>query len=357
MKFIFIIQGEGRGHLTQAISLGHLLQNAGHTLCCVCVGKSDRRVIPAFFYEKIGVPVYAFESPNFVADQHNKGILIGKSISYNLSRLPVFLHSLKRLRQRIQAEQPDVLINFYDLLGGLYNLFYKSKHVSFYTVGHQYFLEHASFHFPESSFKERTLLRLANAITAFRADKKLALSLRDVPDEPEKKLFIVPPLLRPEVTALSPETSDFILAYVNMPGYAQEIRQWCETHPDTAIHCFWDVKDQADGWQPLPNLTFHSLNDSKFLEMMRQCRGYVSTAGFESVCEAMYLGKPVLLVPIAGQFEQTCNAADALLSGAGTTATSFDISKLLSYLPGYVNQREAFGQWLEQAERKFISTF
>jgi hypothetical protein len=29
-KFLFIIQGEGRGHLTQAISLAQLLRDNGH---------------------------------------------------------------------------------------------------------------------------------------------------------------------------------------------------------------------------------------------------------------------------------------------------------------------------------------
>ena len=30
MKFLFIVQGEGRGHLTQAITLEDMLQRNGH---------------------------------------------------------------------------------------------------------------------------------------------------------------------------------------------------------------------------------------------------------------------------------------------------------------------------------------
>ena len=41
-------------------------------------------------------------------------------------------------------------------------------------------------------------------------------------------------------------------------------------------------------------LSFHQLDDVKFLNYMAGCRAYASTAGFESICEAMYLGKPVL---------------------------------------------------------------
>ena len=44
---------------------------------------------------------------------------------------------------------------------------------------------------------------------------------------------------------------------------------------------------------------------------MADCSAMASTAGFESVCEAMCLGKPVMMVPVEGHFEQYCNARDA----------------------------------------------
>ena len=50
---------------------------------------------------------------------------------------------------------------------------------------------------------------------------------------------------------------------------------------------------------------------------MASCSGLVCTAGFESVCEAMYLGNPVIMVPVAGQYEQACYALYGEYSGAG----------------------------------------
>ena len=64
-------------------------------------------------------------------------------------------------------------------------------------------------------------------------------------------------------------------------------------------------------------LFVHAINDKLFLDMMSRARGLASTAGFESVCEAMYLGKPVLMVPVKGHFEQFCNSRDAFKAGAG----------------------------------------
>ena len=53
MKFLFIVQGEGRGHLTQAITLEDMLQRNGHEVVEVLVGKSFLTHITRFF--SIGV--------------------------------------------------------------------------------------------------------------------------------------------------------------------------------------------------------------------------------------------------------------------------------------------------------------
>ena len=52
MKFLFIVQGEGRGHFTQAITLEDMLLRNGHEVVEVLVGKSSSRTLPGFF--KIG---------------------------------------------------------------------------------------------------------------------------------------------------------------------------------------------------------------------------------------------------------------------------------------------------------------
>ena len=88
-----------------------------------------------------------------------------------------------------------------------------------------------------------------------------------------------------------------MLVYLVNHGYSEEIRAWHRAHPEVALHCFYDrpgapPEEVVDG-----SLTFHRLDGEKFLRMMAGCRAVVSTAGFESVCEAAWLGKPVLVVP------------------------------------------------------------
>ena len=66
MKYIFIVQGEGRGHLTQCMALEDILRKNGHEVVEILVGKSQSRQLPDFFMRSIQAPIRRFESPNFL---------------------------------------------------------------------------------------------------------------------------------------------------------------------------------------------------------------------------------------------------------------------------------------------------
>ena len=82
--------------------------------------------------------------------------------------------------------------------------------------------------------------------------------------------------------------------------------------------------------------------------------GYASTAGFESICEAMYLGKPILMVPVESQYEQACNAIDAVRSGAGVTARHFHLSELLACISTFRPKQKEFREWVSQGEQRIL---
>ena len=95
MKILFIIQGEGRGHLTQALSLRQKLMAEGHEIVGVLVGKSPARRLPDFFLNKIQSPVYPFESPNFLPTAKNKQVSLMRSVLYNVLRLQSYYKKVK----------------------------------------------------------------------------------------------------------------------------------------------------------------------------------------------------------------------------------------------------------------------
>ena len=106
MRFLFIVQGEGRGHLTQAITFEEMLRRNGHEVVEVLVGKSSSRTLPGFFNRTIQAPVKRFLSPNFLPTADNKRVNLIKSLIYNLIRLPEYmmlLLKIKPLRVRLSG--------------------------------------------------------------------------------------------------------------------------------------------------------------------------------------------------------------------------------------------------------------
>ena len=87
---------------------------------------------------------------------------------------------------------------------------------------------------------------------------------------------------------------------------------------------------------------------------MRKCKGLVSTAGFESVCEAMYMGKPVMMVPVRNHIEQKINAFDGQRAGAGIASKNFKLNKFLKYLPNHIDASTDFQLWENNAEDLFL---
>ena len=45
-----------------------------------------------------------------------------------------------------------------------------------------------------------------------------------------------------------------------------------------------------------------------FDESLRSCHGVISTGGFQTSVESLYLGKKLMVIPTKGQYEQQCNA-------------------------------------------------
>ncbi|GGZ26524.1 glycosyl transferase [Echinicola pacifica] len=344
MRIVFIVQGEGRGHMTQALALSHWLESEGHQVLAVLIGKSKRRNIPDFFSEGINCPLIPFESPNFVTDKGGKTINLKKTIGHNLARSATFGRSLRLIHQTITECSPDLIINFYDLLAGIYACLYRPK-AEYWAIGHQYLIYHPDFPFARKSKIQKALFQLNTKITCLGASRLLALSFRPLPNDKDSRLVILPPLLRRQVKEYSISKQGFILTYMVNAGYSEELIDFCRQHPSIELQAFWDNREMPNPYTPIPNLTFHHLSDSLYLEKMASCRGLLTSAGFESVCEAMYYGKPVMMVPVQGQYEQECNALDALLAGAGISHNCFDIKKFDKYLSSNYSTNGNFVNW------------
>ncbi|HXC05369.1 MAG TPA: glycosyltransferase family protein, partial [Bacteroidia bacterium] len=280
-------------------------------------------------------------------------IRVAPSLFYNLLLLPVFSKSIRMIDAVVKEHQPDVLINFYDPLIGLYYLFHKPQ-VPLVCIAHQYMFLHPEFRFPDGHRMDRSAVKLFSRLTSFGASRKLAISFYTMDNCEKEGIAVVPPLLRKEVFELKEEKKDYFLIYLLNIGYKDEIIRWHQQNGNVEAHVFCDLAESYETQKYGDNLYFHRLDDRKFLNYMAGAKGLASTAGFESVCEAMYLGKPVLMVPVEGHFEQFVNARDAHKAGAGIFDSSFNIPRFTEYINTCHMDTAPFRKWLRHSDTVFL---
>ena len=158
---------------------------------------------------------------------------------HNSLRWGHFQKSFDVIDAEIRRHQPDVVINFYEPIAGLYYARYRPT-PPMVAIAHQYMFMHPRYAFPDGFAIQRQVTRLFTRLTASGASRRLALSLFEARSLPADRLCVMPPLLRDEL-------------------FAQPL----------------------DALEPF----------------------FLINAGFESMAEAMYLGKPLLLVPTRRHFE------------------------------------------------------
>lgn len=353
MRIAFIVQGEGRGHITQAISLFQQLQGSNHTVVACLVGMIKKDAFSSIIEQELDANVHYFSSPNLIYNQAGKGLSLSSTLVQNLKKLPEHNRGLNKLKTWIDEYQPDLIINFYDFLAGVYQLRFPKSAPPMICVGHQYLLLHKEFIFPKKKIVDRFLVNLNSRFTALRAKKMLALSFS--PYQNHKNIVSIPPLIRQ--TVLSEPTSDnnYFVAYLTNPALLGQLSDWHLNHTDIEIHCFIKVEQEQEVIQSHKNLFIHKLDAKKFLRLMANAKGLVTTAGFESVCEAIFYGKPVMMVPVPNHFEQACNALDASRYGAGISQENFNLDKFLNYTSEYASPMIPFKNWLAEGKSRLLA--
>ena len=133
--------------------------------------------------------------------------------------------------------------------------------------------------------------------------------------------FILPPVIRSEVKELQPEEKDHITVYLpafdpkqltELLGQIREI-EWQLFSPS----CHEPTQ--------FGNVRVFPVGNRPFLESLKSSCGVLTSAGFETCAEAMYLKKKLFVIPIRNQYEQLCNAASLKEMGVSVADTA-DIS-------------------------------
>jgi uncharacterized protein (TIGR00661 family) len=138
------------------------------------------------------------------------------------------------------------------------------------------------------------------------------------------RIFLFPPILRREVLACRPSRGRHHLVYVT--SHFEHLPDLLKAFPGQQFVVYGCQREGVDG-----NLTYRPFSTDGFLRDLESCQSVVATAGFTLISEAIYLGKPYLAMPMAGQFEQQLNAICLEELGFGVNAHKVDRAALSDF--------------------------
>jgi uncharacterized protein (TIGR00661 family) len=152
------------------------------------------------------------------------------------------------------------------------------------------------------------------------------------------------PILRPEILEAKKiaRRGDHLLVYQTAEGY----ETLADTLQKTGFECrLYGMRRNIQEEQVEGNLRYRPFSEAGFIEDLATARAVIAGGGFTLMSEAVFLHKPMLSVPVAGQFEQVLNGRYLAKLGFGRYAP--DLAD-----PGTVH---AFVRSIDRCEEKLAT--
>lgn len=325
-RIIYALSGQGRGHASRVLAVSEALRERGHELL-FCCGGTARDV-----FDSLGEPVVPVPALRQVMEGNRVQVL--RTLHCNRRHV---LH-----RDDIASDLADAFRDFgADLLVNDFEAFSHRAaarlNLPVVSLNHQQVVTETDYSLPLRYALHALLAKAAiNLIAPPEPELTLLTSFFFPPlRHPGAQTALIPPIIRRDVQALTPTTGDRVLVYFNQPDGARSVLDVLrKVDASFVVYNFDPPADPAD----YPNLTFKEPSITGFLDDLATCRAVVCTAGFTLISEALFLGKPLLVVPNRGIFEQTLNALFLQRDGLGhavveRTLTQTDVAAFLDAGP------------------------
>jgi uncharacterized protein (TIGR00661 family) len=134
------------------------------------------------------------------------------------------------------------------------------------------------------------------------------------------------PIIRSSVRALTPERTGPYVVYLPSFSDGNIIDILLRTNVQ------WKVFSKVAGYSyRIKRIEIIPIDTQRFMRALEVASGVICGAGFELPAESLFLGKPLMVIPIRGQVEQAYNAA-ALDSLGVTTAKCLSVDGVKEWL-------------------------
>jgi uncharacterized protein (TIGR00661 family) len=236
---------------------------------------------------------------------------LGRTVVELLSTFPGVATGARALARRLVRQRVDLIISDYDLLTALAAVW---SGIPAAGVAGQYRVHRTVGPRPDLGFLHATSFPVLEA-TSVGMTRIFAITFCPVRSK-RANTVVIGPIVDAALRAATPSREDFTLVYITAP-----------TERVVAALAPSGRRFRVYGGhipRRIGSVELVATDRRAFLDDLVRCDGVIINGGFQSVCEAAVLGKPILSIPIPMQYESIFNAHQLAASGLGVTAPVLD---------------------------------
>jgi uncharacterized protein (TIGR00661 family) len=319
MKILYGVTGEGLGHAMRSRVIAADLCARGHEVKLAASGRACR-YLARYFDDVEEIPGFTLRYARGGIGRLRTAALIGRSARGALrDTVDLYRHS-------IAGFQPDVCISDFDSFTHMFGKLFDRPVIS---VDHQHVIDRC-----QHPYELAGSLSLTRAVVRAKLPGCAHYVVTSFYRPPLRRRAVgattlVGPILRPEVLALTPSTTDHVLVYQTA---TRDLVEPLYALPDQRFIVYGCGTSATRG-----NVTLREFDEATFLADLASARAVICNGGYTLMSEALYLGKPVLSIPLRRHGEQQLNARYLAALGLGRTAPYLDVTTLRKFLASLPN--------------------
>jgi uncharacterized protein (TIGR00661 family) len=332
MRVLYGVNGEGLGHATRShVVIDHLLER--HDVRVVASGAALRHLkgkLPRV--DEIFGPTFAMGD-----GQIRRWQTVTQNVRLARHELP---ETMRHWMAVVHEWRPDVVITDFEPLCAVYARWARTPLLAVDNIN----MIDRCRHDREIVGEQRDDFLIARAVVRSMVPGAVEYMVLTFFSPPlaRRGTTLVPPIVRPEIAQANAEDGDHLVVYSS--GAKRQI----EALRSAGMRCLiYGMRGGPDKPVVDGNLEFRPPSNEGFVEALRTARGVVAGGGFSLMSEAVYLGKPLLSIPLRGQFEQVMNARYLARMGYGMCiprTTKAALGEFIGRLPEFENALRGYDQ-------------
>lgn len=319
-KIIYAVCGEGLGHCTRSHLIGQRLVDAGHNV--MFVGSKNSLL---YLKQYFGPPLADVKEIFGLSYAYGKGYVDPiRTVKKNLVKFPEGHKQNKELfKKHFEPFKPDLVISDFEPFSAWWA--WRNK-VPFISIDNEHVLTLCKLEHQAKKWFSRLTASVVVRCHYVGAAAYVIMNFFKAPLRIDSAV-LAPPIVRPIVCALRPAEGEYILVYSTTGTGEDQLREILGKFGGQKFYVYGFNKSAE-----YKNCIFKERSIEGFLADLASARGVIASAGFSLISECMYLKKKMLLLPLAGQYEQIINAHYVQKLGLGLSAEELDERILATFL-------------------------